>query len=174
MAPGDVDLAEKIGFTISDWGYKVYYAYEMGWGKVGLAYETAEEIDPAQDLDECAEMAARWYKRPVEWCLAHLEEWHREGEVITHMAVREQGSMVAACMAAPNDVRPSTAAMYYIYTPDGDRLRPMLATVVSKCVDHGSQNVIADLIYEHRQYGAVYRELGFKKVAEWARCEMTL
>jgi hypothetical protein len=174
MVPADIQLAEEMGFAISDWGYKVYYSYEMGWGRLDVATDAAQEVDPRQDLDGCAEMAARWYGRPVAWCRAHLEEWHQEGNVITHLAVREGGRILAACMAAPNDVRPSTAAIYYIYTPDGDRLRPMLAKVVNRCLDHGRHNVIADLIYEHRQYGAVYRELGFKKVAEWARCERAL
>jgi hypothetical protein len=50
----------------------------------------------------------------------------------------------------------------------------MLAKVVNKCVDYGVQNVIADLINDHRQYEPVYQELGFKKVAEWARCAKDL
>ncbi len=62
------------------------------------------------------------------------------------------------CIAAANDVRPSTAAIYYIYAPDEHSLKPMLAKVVNK----------------HRQYESVYQQLGFKKVAEWARCEKAL
>jgi tRNA A37 N6-isopentenylltransferase MiaA len=77
-------------------------------------------------------------------------------------------------MAAPNDVRSSTAAIYYIHTPDENCLKPMLAKVVGKCVDYGVRNVIADLVNDHRQYEPVYQELGFKKVAEWARCEKDL
>jgi hypothetical protein len=127
MVPADIRLAEKMGFAISDWGYKVYYSYEMAWGRLETAGDPAQVVDPGQDLDECAAMAARWYGRPVEWCRSHLEEWHTAGEVITHLAVREQGRIVAACMAAPNDVRPSTAALFYIYTPDERRLKPMLS-----------------------------------------------
>jgi len=41
-------------------------------------------------------------------------------------------------------------------------------------VDYGVHNLIADLIYEHRQYEPVYQALGFKKVADWARCERVL
>lgn len=173
MCPGDIQLAEATGFSIFDWGYKVYYAYEMGWGKLGIPGDRAEEIDPERDLEACAQIAARWYKRPPEWCRALLAEWHGAG-IITHVGVREGGRWIAACMAAPNTVRPSTAAIYYIYTPDEDSLEPMLANVVSQCVDYGVDNVIADLIYEHRAYEPVYQRLGFKKVAEWARCEQTL
>jgi hypothetical protein len=173
MCPGDIRLAEKAGFSISDWGYKVYYSYEMEWGKLNIPTDIAEEVDPKNDLDECAEIAAKWYKRSSEWCRPLLEEWHEAG-IITHVGVREQGRMTAACMAAPNDVRPSTAAIYYIYAPDEYRLKPMLAKVVNKCVDYGVHNVIADLIHEHRQYEPVYQKLGFKKVAEWARCEKDL
>ena len=173
MCPGDIQLAERTGFAISDWGYKVYYSYEMAWGKLDIPSAAAEEVDPEEDLDECATMAAHWYKRSPEWCRAHLAEWHAAG-IIAHLAVREQGRMIAACMAAPNDVRPSTAAIFYIYTPDEHCLKPMLAKVVCKCVDYGVHNVIADLVNEHRQYEPVYQELGFKKVAEWARCEKAL
>ena len=173
MCPGDIRLAEKTGFSISDWGYKVYYSYEMGWGRLNIPGDAAEEVDLEKDLDECAEIAAKWYKRPPEWCRSLLEEWHEAG-IITHVGVREQGKMIAACMAAPNDVRPSTAAIYYIYAPDEHSLKPMLAKVVNKCVDYGVHNVIADLVNEHRRYEPVYQELGFKKVAEWARCEKTL
>jgi hypothetical protein len=49
-----------------------------------------------------------------------------------------------------------------------------LAKVVNACIDFGVINVIADLINEHRQYEPVYRKLGFRKVAEWARCEKEL
>jgi len=71
-------------------------------------------------------------------------------------------------------VRPSTAAIFYIFAPYEDSLKPLLVKVVDKCVDSGVQNVIADLIHEHRQFEPVYQELGFKKVAEWARCEKNL
>jgi hypothetical protein len=173
MCPGDVRLAERTGFSISDWGYKVYYSYEMAWGALRIPGDPAEEVDPGADLDQCAQLAARWYGRPPAWCRSLLEEWHEAG-IITHVGVREGGRLVAACMAAPNEVRPSTAAIYYIYTPDEHSLTPMLAKVVNECVDYGVHNVIADLIYEHRQYEPVYQALGFEKVAEWARCERTL
>jgi len=50
----------------------------------------------------------------------------------------------------------------------------MLARVVDRCVERGIHNVIADLVNEHRQYEPVYQELGFKKAADWARCEKAL
>ncbi len=173
MCPGDLLLAEKMGFSIIDWGYKVYYSYEMEWGKLEIPSEAAEEIDPGKDLDACAAIATNWYKRSQEWCHSLLAEWHEEG-VITHLGVREQGRMLAACMAAPNTVRPSTAAIYYIYTPDEHALKPMLTKVIDNCISYGVQNVIADLVNEHRSYEPIYQKLGFQKVAEWARCEKNL
>jgi hypothetical protein len=173
MCPGDVLLAEEMGFTIRDWGYKVYYSYEMDFGRLNIPNDVAQEIHPEAELSECAEIAARWYKRPPEWCRYHLQEWHNAG-IITHVGVRSGEKMLAACMAAPNEVRPSTAAIYYIYTPDEDCLIPMLAKVINACVDYGTHNVIADLINEHHQFENIYERLGFKKVAEWARCEKTL
>ena len=173
MCPGDIRLAEISGFSIRDWGYKVYYSYDMKWGKISLDSESAQEIDPEKDLYECAEIASKWYKRPPEWCHSHLREWHEEG-IITHVGVRKDGKIIASCMSAPNDVRASTAAIYYIYSPDEDSLQPMLVRVVNECVNFGVVNVIADLINEHRQYEPVYQKLGFRKVAEWARCEKEL
>jgi hypothetical protein len=173
MCPGDIRLAERAGFSISDWGYKTYYSYEMKWGRLNIPDSAAQEVDPQTDLDECAQIAARWYRRPPEWCRSLLAEWYEAG-LITHLGVREDRKMVAACMAAPNTVRPSTAAVYYIYAPDERSLRPMLARVVDKCVDRGIHNVIADLVNEHRQYEPVYQELGFKKASDWARCEKAL
>jgi hypothetical protein len=170
MCPGDIRLAGRVGFSVSDWGYKVYYSYEMQWGTLNIPGSAAQEVDPQTDLDECAQIAARWYRRPPEWCRALLTEWHEAG-LITHLGVQEEGRLIAACMAAPNTVRPSTAAIYYIYTPDERSLRPLLARVVDKCVACGVHNVLADLVNEHRQYEPVYQELGFKKAAEWARCE---
>lgn len=173
MCPGDIELAKDMGFSIHDRGYKIYYSYEMGWGKHHIPDDAAEEIDPEKDLGECAEVATHWYKRPPEWCHSYLQEWHMT-DIITHLGVRKQGRIVAACLAAPNDVRPSTAAIFYIYTPDEQCLRPMLAKVINTCVDYGTHNVIADLVDDHRQYEPVYQELGFNKVAEWARCEKVL
>lgn len=90
------------------------------------------------------------------------------------LGVRQEGRLIAACMAAPNMVRPSTAAMYYVYTPAERSLRPMLARVVNRCIDYGVRNVIADLVNKHRQYEPVYQKLGFSQVANWARCVKTL
>lgn len=175
MCPGDIRLAEKSGFSIRDWGYKIYYSYNMEWGKILLPDDFVQEIDPRTELDECAEIASKWYKRPSEWCLSLLKEWYENDEgIITHLGVRKDGELIAACIAAPNDVRPSTAAIYYVFSPNEDFLKPMLAKVVSKCIDFGVNNVIADLINEHRHYEPVYQEMGFKKVAEWARCEKIL
>ena len=173
MCPGDISLADKMGFSISDWGYKVYYSYDMAWGKLSVVGDATEEIDPDEELDGCARNAALWYKRSAEWCRIHLAEWHKAG-IIAHLGVREKHRLIASCLVAPNDVRPSTAAMFYIYTPNELSLRPMLAGVVAKCVEYGTRNVIADLVNEHRQYEPVYQELGFRKVAEWARCERIL
>jgi hypothetical protein len=39
----------------------------------------------------------------------------------------------------------------------------MLARAVAKCIEFGENNLIADLINEHRQYEPVYEHLGFKK-----------
>lgn len=173
MCPENIYLAEHLGFSIRDWGYKVYYSYEMKWGKLNNSEAAAEEIDPTQDLDECALLASRWYRFSMDWCRAHLQEWHKAG-IITHLGVRDQGTLVAACMVAPNDVRPSTAGIYYIYTPDEASLSTLLRKVVNKCVDYGSHNVIADLIHEQRRFEPIYQLLGFKKAAEWALCEKPL
>jgi hypothetical protein len=173
MCPGDIRLAEEAGFYIHDWGYKVYYSYEMTRGRLGVASGGVEEIDPGNDLEECAGLAARWYQRPVEWCRSLLQDWHAEG-IITHVCLRREGRMTAACMTAPNDVRPSTAANYYIHVPDEDSLMPLLAHVVDRCIEFGVHDLIADLIHDHRRFEPVYRKLGFRKAAEWARCELEL
>jgi hypothetical protein len=173
MCPDHIELAEKFDFKIDDWGFKVYYSYEMEWGKLDIVSDAAKEVDPERDLGECAKIASQWYKRPPDWCRSLLAEWHEEG-IITHVCIREGSETIAACMAAPNSVRPSTAANYYIYAPDEGSLKPMLAKVVENCIDFGTQNLIADLIYDHRPFEPVYQQLGFKKVADWARCEKTL
>ena len=63
---------------------------------------------------------------------------------------------------------------YYIYAHDACSLRKMLGKVVHKCIAFGVQNVIADLVNEHRMYESEYQELGFKRAAEWARIEINL
>jgi hypothetical protein len=77
-------------------------------------------------------------------------------------------------MAARNDLRPSTAANYHIYAPNGSTLKALLAHIIHKCIDSRIHNIIADLINEHREFEPVYQQLGFKKVADWARCEKLL
>lgn len=173
MAPNDIRVAKKTGFSIYDWGYKVYYSYEMDEGKLDIPDNRAREIDPVSDLEACARIATRWYKQPPDWCRARIAEWHELG-LIAHLGIWDQEELIAACMTAPNVLRPATAANYYIFAPDENSLKPMLSRVVVKCIEHGTRNVIADLIHEHRQYEPVYQELGFKKVTEWARCEKVL
>jgi hypothetical protein len=97
-----------------------------------------------------------------------------EWSIIAHLGVRREGRLIAACLAAPNLLRPSTAANYYIYAPDEGSLKPLLAKSVRKCIDSGVENLIADLVNEHRGYEPIYQELGFRKVAEWARCKKYL
>ena len=81
---------------------------------------------------------------------------------------------MASCLVAPNLVPPSTAGFYYFYEADVVCLRKMLRKVVHKCITFGVHNVIADLVNEHRMYESEYQELGFKRAAEWARCELKL
>jgi hypothetical protein len=173
MSPGDLRLAMESGFSIQDWGYKVYYSYEMGWGIPAFSSGSVQEIDPHTELEECAELASRWYGQPQQWCLALLKEWHQAG-VITHVGLRTRGKLVASCMAASNVLRPSTAANYYIHTPNEPYLEQILVHVIRKCLDYGIHNLIADLINEHRQYEPVYQRLGFKKVADWGLGRKTL
>ena len=173
MCPDQIRLAEKSGFSLNSWGYKLYYSYEISSGSLDLSSRTVRDIDPENDLDECARIAARWYKRPQDWCRSLLADWHEEG-VISHSGVWQDGELVASCMAAPNSIRPSTAAIYYIYAPDEESLKPMLADVVSKCAAKGITNLIVDLINEHLLFEPIYQALGFEKVAEWAKCEKIL
>jgi hypothetical protein len=170
MCPGEIQLAEENGYSLEDRGYKIYYSYEMAWGKLNLSDPAIMEIDLSKDLEDCAKLASLWYKRPADWCQSRIKDMHKAG-IITQIAKRKNGKLTASCLAARNPIRPATAAIYYIYTPYASTLKPMLAKVVDRCIDHGVQNVIADLIYEHRQFESVYEELGFKKVAEWTRCE---
>lgn len=170
MCPGDIQLAQKMGFSIFDWGFKVYYSYEMAWGRIEQSSETALEIDPEKDLKQCAEIATRWYDRPADWCYSSLNEWHDRG-IITHLGIWDNGILTAACMAAPNVLRPSTAAIYYIYSPDELHLHPLLSKVVNACIQYGTSNVIADLVNDNLKFESTYKEIGFQKVAEWAKWE---
>ncbi|HZU87041.1 MAG TPA: hypothetical protein VFF78_06130, partial [Anaerolineaceae bacterium] len=181
MVPGDVRLAEKSGFRIYDWGHKVYYEYQMAWGRLPVPVSPAvEEIDAENGLAECAEVAALWYKRPAESVRSLLAEWRATGWVITHLGIRKllgaggRSPLIATGMVAPNLVRRSTAAFYNIYAPDADSLIPLLVSGVNRCVDQGLHNLIVDLIHENLLHEPVYQQLGFHKVAEWARCEKPL
>jgi hypothetical protein len=173
MCPGDIALAEKMGFAIRDWGYKVYYSYEMSQGKLDQLDGSAREINLQKDLDNCAHLATRWYQQPPDWCRARLI-MHHQLEIITHAGIWDGSDLIASCLTAPNLIRPSTAANFYIYTPDEHALKLLLVNAVNKCVDHGVNNLIADLIDNHHWFETVYQELGFKKVAKWVRCEKAL
>lgn len=70
-------------------------------------------------------------------------------------------------MAAPNNVRKDTAAMYFVYVKEVEYLPPLLSRVVHSCIQTGCKTLIADLVNEHRGYEDVYRSLGFEKSAEW-------
>jgi hypothetical protein len=52
MAPCDIQLAEKVGFEIRDWGYKTYFDYQMDSGHLDISDKAAEEIDPEHDLTD--------------------------------------------------------------------------------------------------------------------------
>ncbi len=145
----------------------------MSQGKLDISDRVIEMINPGRDLPDLAELAARWYQQPANWCLQRLLEWHQYG-ILSHHGIRSQGKWIAACLTAKNVLRHETAANYYIYTPDEESLSSLLASAVNQCCDQGIGHLIADLINEHRLFEPVYLKLGFKKVAEWARCELDL
>jgi hypothetical protein len=173
MCPTDIELAEKFEFSIFDWGYKMYYSYEMAWGELDHICESIIEFDLDNSDGDYLQQAVESLKRPADWCRNLLADWHEYG-IIGHLGVRERGKLMASCLVAPNLVRPSTAGIYYIYSADVVSLRKMLGKVVHKCIAFGVHNVIADLVNEHRMYESEYQELGFKRAAEWARCELKL
>jgi hypothetical protein len=84
--------------------------------------------------------------------------------------------VVAACNFAPNFVKSDgePAAIYYIYVPDAQHLRPLVAKAIERCTQAGRKRLLVDLIHKHRGYEADYRELGFTWAAEWARYEKRL
>lgn len=170
MDPVAIELAKQAGFSIRDWGFKKYYSYEMAWGTLSVPGCIIGNINPQTDIDECAELAALWYKRPLAWCRSHLEEWYKLG-VIAHVGIWEAGKLTAACMAARNQIRPSTAGIYYIHVQNEAQLKALLGAVVEQCVGCSTKNVIADLQGEHRQFESIYQELGFETVTEWGICE---
>ncbi|MBN1859498.1 hypothetical protein JW848_09885 [Candidatus Bipolaricaulota bacterium] len=170
MCPQEIRLAEDAGFSLRDRGYKLYYSYGMKQGPLIGSAPSATEIDPKRDMEACSALATRWYKRSVEWCRGHLQARHAAG-IIAHLGVRRNDKLIASCLAASNEIRPSTAAIYYIYAPDEPSLRALVTTAANACADAGVDNLIADLIHEHRTFEPVYQDLGFVKVAEWARCE---
>jgi hypothetical protein len=82
---------------------------------LGADAENVREVNTSEEHDESAELATHWYKMPKDWCKNLLAEWHAAGEVITHSFIKYNDKMVATCMAAPNNVRKDTAAMYFVY-----------------------------------------------------------
>jgi hypothetical protein len=168
---------EGWGFTPSQdrgWGYKIYYSYNMQQGELSVGTENVHEVNTSAEYDESAELAAHWYKMPKDWCKNLLAEWHATGEVITHSFIRYNEKMVATCMAAPNNVRKDTAAMYFVYVKEAEFLPPLLSRVVHGCIQSGCKTLIVDLINEQRNYEDIYRSLGFTKSAEWAVYEKEL
>lgn len=177
MFKNSAALLESWGFSSSqdrDWGYKIYYSYNMQQGELGVDAANVSEVSTSEEYDESAELATIWYRKPRDWCKNLLDEWHATGEVITHPFIRKNGKMVASCMAAPNNVHKDTAAMYFVYTKDAEYLPPLLARVVSSCIQKECKTLIADLINEHRGYEEVYRSLAFAKSADWAVYEKEL
>ncbi len=173
MCRQELRLAEKAGFAFHDWGHKMYYAYEAEQGKLPNSGTPAVRLDPDRDLQSCSRLAALWYKCSIDWCRECLQAHHEAG-IIAHLGVRRDGELIASCLAAANEIRPTTAALYYIYAPDKPSLTALLNGAVNACIEHGADRLIADLIHEHRTFEPVYRKLGFKKAADWARCEKLL
>jgi len=177
MIANSVALLENWGFlpsTDRGWGYKVYYSYGMQQGELNVDFVQVNEVSTSEEYDESAELAAIWYKKPKDWCKNLLDEWHASGRVITHPFIRHNGKMVASCMAAPNNVRKETAAMYFVYVKEAEYLPPLLSKVVHCCIQKGYKTLIADLINEHRGYENIYQSLGFVKAVEWAVYEKEL
>jgi hypothetical protein len=143
-------------------------------GELSVDARNVCEVHTSEEYDESAELATHWYQKPKDWCRNLLDEWHATGDVITHSFIKHSGRMVASCMAAPNNVRRDTAAMYFVYVKEAHYLPPLLSRVVHGCIQKGCKTLIVDLINEHRSYEDVYRSLGFAKSADWAIYEMEL
>jgi hypothetical protein len=177
MMPGSFELAERLGFTPGEKyprGFKVYYAYDLRRGKLDISTYWVNDLDLERDLDETAELASIWYKKPVEWCKNYIEDIEMNEILIAHLNIRRRDEMVAACVAAPNDHREKLAGIFYIHVKDEEYLLPLIAKVIANCADRGYETLIVDLINEHRVHEATYKSLGFTKAAEWAIYEKTL
>lgn len=177
MMPGSFELAEKLGFSPGKKyprGFKMYYSYDLRRGKLDIPTDCVNDLDLERDLDETAELASIWYKKPVDWCRNYIEDIHRNEILIAHLNIRDGNEMVAACVAAPNDHGEKLAGIFYIHVRDRKHLGPLIAKVIANCADQGYDTLIVDLINEHRVYEAAYKSLGFTWAAEWAIYEKTL
>jgi hypothetical protein len=179
MWPGSFELVESLGFqehAEHKRGYKVYYVYDLGQGTLEIPTDGVFDFDLERDLAGAAELATHWYKRPASWCRDMLVEMEHRWPLIAHLVMREGDKVVAACNFAPNFVKSDgePAAIYYIYVPDAQHLRPLVAKAIERCTQAGRKRLLVDLIHKHRGYEADYRELGFTWAAEWARYEKRL
>lgn len=88
MSPGEFQLAEENGFSITDPGCKVYFYYEMAQGQLVMYDPFPIEISLPNDLEECAKLASIWYNRPVDWCRSRIKDIHMAG-IISHHGIRK-------------------------------------------------------------------------------------
>jgi hypothetical protein len=127
MWPGSFEWNEAHGFRESadrPRGYKIYMTYNLSNADLDVPDDWIHPVVSADDRSAAAQLAKVWYKRPVEECLGALQRM--EPEAITHLLVRQDDRVTGACLVARNDVRPSLAAIYYIYVETAQELRQLI------------------------------------------------
>lgn len=152
-------------------GYKIYMTYDLDQGPLGIATDWVESVDPNHDLDEVAPLASLWYRQSPERCRAILAEMEAEWPVVAHLAVRENEALTAACLLAPNHIRESLIAAYYISAYNPRALRQLISKSVDVCLERESATLLVDLVAAHRHFEPTYLDLGFEKKAEFALYE---
>lgn len=171
MWEGSFDWLDANGYSVNpDYprGHKKYVSYDLTNGPTSIPHSHVDAVDLVRDGASIAHAASVWYGCSPEKACARVEEMLADESIVSHLATREKNEIVAVALLAENSYRPSTAAFFYVYARNARALRQLVSKSIAVCIEHGSSDLLVDLIGAHHHFEPTYLDMGFVKVAEHA------
>ncbi len=177
MRKNSVQLVESFGFKQHQdfpMGYKLYYVYELKKGNIDLPIPDVVRFDPSQDMEECSNQIANFFKISKEEAKREINQFDNRSDLVSHLVIRDESNIKAYCYALPNNVKKEVIATFYLDASNENYLKQLLGKTIENSIDKGAEYFLVDVIGDLLQYKSVFEELKFDKAAIWGIYEKRL
>lgn len=170
MRENSIQLVENFGFKPHPdfpMGYKYYYVYDLAKGKIEQVTPNVRNFDISIDLTECSKQISSFFFMLHNEAKEFVTELDSNENLISHLVISKEDSIMAYCYVLPNDLKEKTFATFYLDATNEEFLTELLVKTIEKSLEKKGKYLLIDVIGDLLKFEITFENLGFTKEATW-------